>query len=127
MTGNPADKQAAADKHNHADVERSASKSGASVGPFNVAPSGVTVDNEDRTKGKKDQTVGSGKEFVGNLFGSKSLADEGKQQNAQGEGREAAGQVKDLAGGAVDRVTGAVGSGIAAAAGNKDAERRLSF
>ncbi|TGZ81612.1 hypothetical protein EX30DRAFT_318748 [Ascodesmis nigricans] len=123
VTGNTADKQAAADKHNKADAERDLSKSGASVGPLNVSGAGVTVDNKDRIHGQKDQTLGSGKEFVGNLVGNKSLTDEGRDQNAQGQTRETVGQVKDFVGGAADRVVGTVGSGLASVTGNKNAEQ----
>lgn len=70
--------------------------------------------------------MGSGKEFVGNLVGSKDLASSGHQQNTDGQGREATGQAKDYAGGAVDRVTGAIGSGIASVTGNPNAESEFS-
>lgn len=122
FTGNPADKREAEARHNHATAEHELSKAGASVGPLNISASGVTVDNEDRTQGKKDQTIGSGKEFVGNLFGNDSLTREGKQQNASGEGQEAFGQVKNYVGGAADRVTGTIGAAAANLVGNKDAQ-----
>jgi uncharacterized protein YjbJ (UPF0337 family) len=123
--GNPVDKQAAAEKHISAENERDASRAGASAGPLNFSASGVTVDNEDRTAGKKDQLVGSGKEFVGNAIGSPDLKREGRQQNQEGQGREAAGQIKDYVGGAADRVTGAIGSAVAGLTGNPQAQGRL--
>ncbi|KAI5793101.1 hypothetical protein EDC01DRAFT_728221 [Geopyxis carbonaria] len=123
LTGNPVDKQAAAEKHISAENEREASRAGAKVGPINLSTSGVTTDNEDRTKGKADQTIGSGKEFLGNVIGSDSMARDGRQQNQEGQGREAAGQLKDYVGGAADRVTGAVGAGIASLTGNPQAKQ----
>ncbi|KAI5814971.1 hypothetical protein BZA77DRAFT_388758 [Pyronema omphalodes] len=122
VTGNSADKRAANEQHANADAERNASRAGASAGPLNFSASGVTVDNEDRLQGKKDQLVGSGKEFVGNVVGSSDLKAQGRQQNQEGQGQEAAGQIKDYVGGAVDRVTGAVGSAVAAVTGNKGAQ-----
>ncbi|KAA8902606.1 hypothetical protein FN846DRAFT_955376 [Sphaerosporella brunnea] len=122
LTGNPVDKQAAAEKHISAENEREASHAGASLGPLNVSASGVTVDNEDRTQGKKDQFIGSGKEFVGNALGNDSLVNEGREQNREGQGLEAAGQLKDYVGGATDRVTGAVGSAVASLTGNPQAK-----
>jgi uncharacterized protein YjbJ (UPF0337 family) len=85
----------------------------------------VTVDNEDRTAGKKDQLVGSGKEFIGNAVGSADLKREGRQQNQEGQGREAAGQLKDYVGGAADRVTGTIGSAVAGLTGNTQVQGRL--
>jgi len=122
ITGNPVDKQAAADKHVAANAERDASRAGAKAGPVNFSTAGVTVDNEDRVGGKKDQVVGSGKEFVGNALGNDSLVREGRRQNDEGQGREAAGQVKDYVGGAADRVTGAIGSVVAGITGNSEAQ-----
>ncbi|KAI5853987.1 hypothetical protein BZA05DRAFT_473312 [Tricharina praecox] len=122
ITGNPIDKQAAADKHVAADAERDASRAGAKAGPLNFSTSGVTVDNEDRIGGKKDQFVGSGKEFMGNTLGNDALVREGRRQNDEGQGREAAGQIKDYVGGAADRVTGAIGSVVAGITGNPQAQ-----
>ncbi|KAF8545514.1 hypothetical protein BDD12DRAFT_721942 [Trichophaea hybrida] len=122
VTGNPADKQASANKQASADAERDASRLGGSAGPLNFSTSGVTVDNEDRISGKKDQVVGSGKEFVGNVLESNDLKNEGRQQNQEGQGREAAGQIKDYVGGAVDRVTGTIGSAVAGVTGNSQAK-----
>ncbi|KAF8251065.1 hypothetical protein K440DRAFT_653237 [Wilcoxina mikolae CBS 423.85] len=122
LTGNPADKQASANKQASADAERDASRLGGSVGPLNFSTSGVTVDNEDQVGGKKDQMVGSGKEFAGNVLGSSDLKNEGRRQNQEGQGREAAGQVKGYVGGAVDRVTGTIGSAIAGVTGNSQAK-----
>jgi len=95
---------------------------GGSAGPLNFSTSGVTVDNEDRTRGKKDQMAGSGKEFVGNVVGSDNLKTEGRRQNEEGQGREAAGQIKDYVGGAVDRATGTIGAAVAGVTGNSQAK-----
>jgi len=122
LTGNPVDKQVAADRHVDAQAERDASRAGAKVGPLTFSTAGVTTDNQDRTGGKKDQMLGSGKEFMGNMTGSEQLKREGRQQNAEGQGREAAGQIKDYTGGMADRVTGTLGSVAAAVVGNPDAQ-----
>jgi len=123
--GNPIDKQAAADKHVAANAERDASRAGAKAGPLNFSTSGVTVDNEDRVGGKRDQVVGSGKEFVGNALSNDSLVREGRRQNDEGQGREAAGQVKDYVGGVADRVTGTIGSVVAGVTGNPEAQSKF--
>lgn len=122
VTGNGVDKRAAEEKRADAHAEHEASKLGAKAGPFNLSTAGVTVDNEDRTGGKKDQVVGSGKEFVGNVVGSRDLQAEGRRQNEEGQGREAAGQVKDYVGGAVDRVTGTIGTAVSGLTGNSQAK-----
>lgn len=86
----------------------------------------MTVDNEDRTGGRKDQFVGSGKEFMGNALGNESMVREGRRQNDEGQGREAAGQIKDYVGGAADRVTGAIGSVVAGVTGNPQAQSKYT-
>lgn len=123
VTGNNADKRAAEEKRADAHAEHEASKLGGKAGPFNLSTTGaVTTDNEDRMGGKMDQMVGSGKEFAGNVVGSRRLQAEGRRQNEEGQGREAAGQIKDYVGGAVDRATGTVGTAVSGLTGNAQAK-----
>lgn len=71
--------------------------------------------------------IGSGKEFVGNVIGSPSLANEGRRQNEQGQGQEAVGQLKDYSGGVVDRITGTVGAAVAGFTGNTEARGKFDY
>jgi uncharacterized protein YjbJ (UPF0337 family) len=123
--GNPADKQAATDKHQSAAASYNASHAGASAGPLDFSASGVTGTNPDRSGGKKDQTMGSAKEFLGNLTGNAELKREGRRQNDEGQGREAVGQLKDYVGGAADRVLGTVGSGLAETTGDEQKKKEF--
>lgn len=95
------------------------------VGPFTLGSSGAAAkDSPDRSRGAWDQTVGSGKETVGNLVGSESLKREGREQNLQGQGQEAKGQLADFGQGIGDRVAGTVGGGAAALVGDREEQRR---
>jgi len=120
--GNPADKQAATDKHQSAAASYDASHAGASAGPLDFA-SGMTGIDPDRSGGQRDQTLGSAKEFMGNLTGNAELKREGRRQNDEGQGREAVGQLKDYVGGAADRVMGAVGSGFSETVGDEQKKK----
>lgn len=82
----------------------------------------MTQDNPDRTEGSWNQTLGSGKEFIGGLVGSESLKQEGIKQNQAGKEQEARGQLTDLSEGVSDRVSGAVGGVVAGLTGDKKAE-----
>ena len=76
---------------------------------------GVSKDDPRRAQGSWDQTIGSGKEAIGNALGFEGLKKEGQQQNAQGKGMEAEGQLSDFGSGVKDRVQGTVkgmGAGI---------------
>lgn len=109
----------------HASAEHSASESALKAGPFTLGSSGAaTKDNPDRSQGAWDQTIGSGKETVGNLLGSESLKREGREQNLQGQGQEAKGQLADFGQGVGDRVAGSVGGAAAALVGDRQEERR---
>ncbi len=79
----------------------------------------MTKDDPDRTTGSWNQTVGSGKEMVGNLVGSENLKRDGVEQNQAGKGQEAKGQLNDFAGGAADRVVGTVGGAVAGLTGDR--------
>lgn len=107
VTGNQADKAKADQLQGEAQAKDDLSHATAKAGPFNLSASGaVTKDDPDRTTGSWNQTVGSGKEMVGNLVGSESLKRDGADQNRAGKEQEARGQLNDFAGGAADRVTG---------------------
>jgi len=70
------------------------------VGPFAVSGSGgVATDDPNRTEGSWNQTVGSGKEMLGNALGADGLKREGIEQNRAGKGQEAQGQLSDLGSG----------------------------
>ena len=60
---------------------------------------GVAQDDPNRTAGSWNQTVGSGKEMVGNFVGAEGLKREGIEQNREGKGQEAQGQLSDLGSG----------------------------
>lgn len=82
----------------------------------------VAKDNEDRSDGKWDQTVGSVKEAVGNAAGYEDLRRSGAEQNAAGKEQEAKGQLKDFGDGVQDRAKGALGSIGAAVKGDREGE-----
>lgn len=56
----------------------------------------VTADHQKRSEGSWNQTVGSGKEMLGNMVGAEGLKQEGIRQNQEGKGQEAEGQLSDL-------------------------------
>jgi uncharacterized protein YjbJ (UPF0337 family) len=71
LTGSNADKQEGATKQEKSQVENDASHTTAKLGSYSASSSGaVTKDDPDRSNGSWNQTVGSGKEMVGNLAGS---------------------------------------------------------
>lgn len=96
------------------------------AGPFTVSSSGAaTKDHPDRSQGGWDQTVGSGKETLGNLTGNEGLKREGREQNLQGQGREAKGQLSDFGTGVGDRLGGKVGAAAAELTGDRDTQERM--
>ena len=108
-----------------AEAESDLSHAGAKAGPFSISSSGaVAKDNEDRSQGQWDQTMGSGKETLGNLIGNQNLKEQGREQNLQGQGQEAKGQLSDLGQGISNRVQGAVGSGVAGLTGDKEGQAK---
>ncbi|RPB24271.1 hypothetical protein L211DRAFT_837654 [Terfezia boudieri ATCC MYA-4762] len=122
-TGNPNDKTQADLKKQNALDERTASQTGAKVGPLSFSNTGeTTVDNQDRRQGAWDETVGSVKKAVGNLTGNAALKDAGARQEQEGQEQKAAGQIKDLTSGAADRVAGTIGSGMASLTKNTEAQ-----
>ncbi|KAL4784158.1 hypothetical protein BJX76DRAFT_328132 [Aspergillus varians] len=71
-----------------------------------------------------DQTVGSGKEMLGNLTGYNGLREEGIEQNARGKQAEAQAQLQDLGAGATDRVVGGINKVKASVTGDREEEQK---
>ncbi|KAL4895349.1 hypothetical protein BDV59DRAFT_153834 [Aspergillus ambiguus] len=107
-------------------AEHEASHTTNKLGPITADPhTGATAkDNEQRTTGTWDQTVGSAKESLGNMLGNEGLRRAGEEQNARGKGAEAEGQLRDLGEGVRDRVQGGVGKVVAAASGDRAEEEK---
>lgn len=130
-------------KKDKATLEKEASHATAKLGPISASSSGaVTKDDPNRQEGAWNQTVGSGKETLGNLVGSEvsslqntipqmytcanvscqqNLKREGAEQNAAGKGQEAQGQLNDFGSGVANRVSGAVGGAVAGITGDRQA------
>ncbi|KZF23606.1 hypothetical protein L228DRAFT_260403 [Xylona heveae TC161] len=125
VTGSNADKNAGQDKKDKAELENDLSHTTAKAGPYTVSASGgVAKDDPNRAAGSWNQTIGSGKEMVGNFVGAEGLRKEGIEQNRQGKGQEAQGQLSDLGSGFVDRAQGAIGGAAAGFTGNKAEEEK---
>ena len=108
-------------------AESDLSHAAAKAGPFTISSSGAPAkDSSDRTQGAWDQTVGSGKETLGNLIGSQDLKQQGREQNLQGQGQEAKGQLSDLGKGISDRTQGAVGGAVASLTGDRTEQARYN-
>ena len=120
--------QAQADKYkDKAAAESDLSHAAAKAGPYTISSTGAPAkDNTDRTDGSWNQTVGSGKEFIGSVVGSEDLKRQGREQNLQGQSQEAKGQLSDLGQGVSDRVTGAVGGAAAALTGDHVAQQKYA-
>jgi uncharacterized protein YjbJ (UPF0337 family) len=125
VTGSTGD-QAKADAYkDQASAERDLSSAAAKAGPFSLSSSGaVAKDNQDRTQGQYDQTMGSAKETIGNLIGNENFKQQGREQNLSGQGQEAKGQLSDLGKGVSDRVQGTLGGAAAALTGDKSEQAR---
>jgi len=123
VTGSTADQQAGENKQDKAQLENDASHATAKVPGYSASSSGaITKDDPNRQEGSWNQTIGSGKEFIGGLVGSEDLKRQGEEQNAQGKGQEAEGQLKDLGSGIARRVSGTVGGAVAGVTGDRDAQ-----
>ena len=108
MTGSAGDQANADRTQAQAKAEKDASHAATKAGPYTLSSSGVPAkDSSDRTQGAWDQTIGSGKETIGNLIGSEDLKRQGREQNAAGRVQEAKGQLDDLSNGVQDRLSGA--------------------
>jgi uncharacterized protein YjbJ (UPF0337 family) len=75
LTGSTGDENKGIAKQNKADVEHDLSHATAKGPGFTATTSGVARDDPDRQKGAWNQTVGAGKEFVGNVVGSEVSPD----------------------------------------------------
>ncbi|PSS20565.1 hypothetical protein M430DRAFT_120469 [Amorphotheca resinae ATCC 22711] len=123
LTGSSADKNAGQEKKDQAQLENDASHATAKVGNYSASSTGaVTKDDPNRSTGSWNQTLGSGKEFLGGLVGSENLKQQGQRQNAEGKSQEAKGQLNDLGSGVKDRVSGAVGGAVAGITGDREAQ-----
>ncbi|KAK3069053.1 hypothetical protein LTR53_010710 [Teratosphaeriaceae sp. CCFEE 6253] len=118
ITGNTADKAQGENKQTEAQAKDKLSHAGGTLGGISVSSSGVAANDPKRQEGSWNQTIGSGKETLGNLIGSEGLKREGAQQNAQGAGQEAGGQLNDLGSGMADRAKGTIGGAVAGLTGN---------
>ncbi|KAK5714140.1 hypothetical protein LTR15_011048 [Elasticomyces elasticus] len=118
ITGNTADKAQGENKQDKADARDAASHAGTTIGGVSMSSSGVAANDPDRQAGSWNQTIGSGKETLGNLIGAQGLKEEGRKQNAQGQGQEASGQLNDLGSGIADRAKGTVGGAVAGLTGD---------
>ncbi|KAH8694956.1 putative mismatched base pair and cruciform DNA recognition protein [Talaromyces proteolyticus] len=118
-------KQAEATKA-QAEQEYRDSHTTAKLGPATVDPNtGAAVkNNEDRTAGSWNQTIGAAKESVGNFIGNENLRQAGIQQNADGKTQEASGQLSDLGQGITDRAQGALGNVGAAITGDRETQAK---
>jgi uncharacterized protein YjbJ (UPF0337 family) len=122
LTGNTRDKVAGENKQAEGAAKKDASHATVKAGPVTASTSGATVNDPNRTEGTYNQTVGAGKEMLGNIAGSETLKQEGARQNEEGKAQEAEGQLKDLGTGVKDRVAGAVGGAVAGVAGDREAQ-----
>ena len=127
MTGSAGDQANADRTQAQAKAEKDASHAATKAGPYTLSSSGVPAkDSSDRTQGAWDQTIGSGKETIGNLIGSEDLKRQGREQNAAGRVQEAKGQLDDLSSGIGDRLTGAVGGAVAGLTGDRAAQQKYA-
>ena len=127
VTGSAGDQTNADQTKAKAAAEKDASDAAVKAGPYTLSSSGVPAkDSTDRNQGAWDQTIGSGKETLGNLIGSEDLKRQGRDQNASGQAQEAKGQLNDLGTGIGDRVTGAVGGAVAGLTGNRADQQKFA-
>ncbi|KAG7009781.1 hypothetical protein G7Y79_00001g000530 [Physcia stellaris] len=125
VTGSTGDKANAQATKSKAEAEKEESHSVGKVGPMAFSSSGgVHADDPNRSEGSWNQTVGSGKETVGNLLGAEGLKKEGQQQNAEGKGQEAQGQLSDFGKGVGDRVQGTVGGMVSGITGDRENQEK---
>jgi len=128
LTGSTPDKAQGEQKKSQAELEKEASHAGANIGPFSISSTGAIAQNDpNRTQGSWNQTIGSGKEMVGNLLGAEGLKQEGIRQNREGKGQEAQGQLSDLGSGISDRVSGRVGGAVAGLTGDREEQAKRNM
>lgn len=126
VTGNPADQQQAENTKAQSQQEYQDSHTTAKLGPVTADPNtgAAVTDNQNRSTGSWNQTVGAAKESIGNLIGNENLRQTGIQQNADGKGQEAKGQLADLGRGIQDRAQGALGNIGAAVTGDREGQAK---
>ena len=112
-------------KKDKATAEQDASHTVGKIGPYAVSGSGgLAQDDPRRQEGSWNQTVGSGKEMVGNALGLDGMKKEGEEQNAAGKGMEAEGQLSDFGSGIKDRAQGALGGIGAGITGDREQQEK---
>ncbi|CAK4032493.1 Hypothetical predicted protein [Lecanosticta acicola] len=126
LTGSQPDQRQAEERKKEAEAKDALSHTGGTVGGYSVSASGVAQNDPNRQDGSWNQTIGSGKEFVGGALGMEGLKQEGQKQNQQGKAQEAQGQLSDLGSGIKDRMSGAVGGAVAGVTGDREAQRRAA-
>ncbi|RDA87170.1 hypothetical protein CP532_4294 [Ophiocordyceps camponoti-leonardi (nom. inval.)] len=120
LTGNTADQNKGEARKEEAKAEHDASQAAIKVPGATLSSSGAVVkDDENRSQGSWNQTVGSAKEAVGGLVGSESLKETGREQNLEGQKQEAKGQLSDMGSGLANRAQGTVGGAVAGLTGDK--------
>ncbi|KAK6332475.1 hypothetical protein TWF730_004143 [Orbilia blumenaviensis] len=123
LTGSTKDIQDGTIRKAEAEEQNERSHTAAKLGPVTAtAEGGAHVDNKDRQQGNWDQTIGSGKQFVGGLIGNESLKAQGRTQYDEGVKKETAGQASDLVDGYADRLGGAIGGMLST---DKDEQERF--
>ena len=123
VTGNSGDQAKGDLRKEKAEAEHDASHATARIPGATISGSGAAVtDNEKRTQGSWDQTLGSAKEALGGLVGSEDLKAAGRQQNLEGQHQEAKGQLSDLGSGVAGRAQGALGSAVSSVTGDKSGQ-----
>ncbi|KAK6329682.1 hypothetical protein TWF696_003552 [Orbilia brochopaga] len=111
LTGSGKDVNAGETKKVAAEQQNEQSHATAKLGPVTATADGAAhVDNKDRQQGAWDQTIGSGKQFIGGVVGNETLKSQGRAQYDEGVRRETSGQASDLVEGLSNRVGGAIGS-----------------
>jgi len=124
LTGSGKDVKEGETRKVAAQEQNETSHTAAKLGPITATgEGGGHVDNKDRQQGAFDQTIGSGKQFVGGVIGSESLKAQGREQYDRGVQRETAGQASDLVEGISKRVGGTLGNIGAAVTGDTEAQR----
>jgi len=125
LTGSGKDVNAGETKRTAAEEQNERSHTSAKLGPVTATgEGGAHVDNKDRQQGSWDQTIGSGKQFVGGLVGNESLKTQGRTQYDEGVQRETAGQANDLVEGFSNRVGGTIGAMVSNDKNEQDSYKR---
>ncbi|KAJ6257973.1 hypothetical protein Dda_7763 [Drechslerella dactyloides] len=125
LTGSGKDINAGETKKVAAEDQNEKSHATAKLGPVTATgEGGAHVDNKDRQQGTWDQTVGSGKQFVGGIIGNESLKSQGRTQYDEGVRKEASGQASDLVEGLSNRVGGTIGAMVSTDRNEQEEYRR---